>query len=305
MASDGRHTGPQSDPDPKRARVAEKVAGKLAAAHADKHDRVAAKIARHAEALEKASDQLARASDQLSALELWTRKSPTPRRPRFTREELAAAAIRIADAEGFAAVSMRRIAAELDSGTMTLYHYVKTKDELLSLVVDAMMGELVVPESDPFPTFWRDAVMLIAQRTRAALLRHSWILEITDDPPVGPNAVRHFDQSMQSVASLDISLADKLDIVSTVDEYVFGFCMHERNNVENGPDPFERAMVDYTTELIETGEYPQLAQLVADHGLEETWAELARYYRDPERFTRGLSRLLDGFAVALHLPSSP
>ena len=89
---------------------------------------------------------------------MWTRQVPSPRKPRFTREELAAAAIRIADAEGFAAVSMRRIAADLDSGTMTLYHYVKTKDELLSLVVDEVMGEVVVPDAVPFPTDWRDAM---------------------------------------------------------------------------------------------------------------------------------------------------
>jgi hypothetical protein len=187
---------------------------------------------------------------------------------------------------------------------MTLYHYVKTKDELLSLVVDELMGEVVVPDTVPFPTHWRDAMTLIAERTRASLIRHPWILDITDDPPVGPNAVRHFDQSMQSVASLDIPLADKLDIVSTVDEYVFGFCLHERNNVQDNADPFERAMVDYTNELIETGEYPQLAKLVDEYGLEETWAELARYYSDPGRFARGLARLLDGFAVSLALPSS-
>ena len=63
-------------------------------------------------------------------------------------------------------------------------------------------------------------------------------------------------------------------------------------------------MVDYTNELIETGEYPQLAKLVDEYGLEETWAELARYYSDPERFERGLARLLDGFAAALELPPS-
>jgi AcrR family transcriptional regulator len=301
MASDRRHTS--ADSEAIHARVVDKVTKKLSA-HADKHQKAAAKLARHAEALEKASDQLARASEQLNALELWTRKSPAPRKPRFTREELAAAAIRIADAEGFAAVSMRRIAADLDSGTMTLYHYVKTKDELLSLVVDEVMGEVVVPESEGFPEHWRDGMMLIAQRSRDALVRHPWILDITDDPPVGPNSVRHFDQSMQAVASLAIPLSDKLDIVSTVDEYVFGFCMHERNHMRDDNDPFEPAMVQYTNELIETGEYPQLAQLVDEYGSEGVWGELARYYNDSSRFERGLTRLLDGYSAALDLPPS-
>ncbi len=52
--------------------------------------------------------------------------------------------MRIADAEGIDALSMRRLAAELGAGTMTLYHYVRTKDELLTLVTDAVMGEVVL-----------------------------------------------------------------------------------------------------------------------------------------------------------------
>ena len=73
---------------------------------------------------------------------VWTRTEPTGRQPRFTRDQIAAAAIRIADAEGADALSMRRIASELDAGTMTLYHYIRTKDELLALVGDAIMGEM-------------------------------------------------------------------------------------------------------------------------------------------------------------------
>ena len=58
------------------------------------------------------------------ALDLWTRMEPGSRRPRFTREEIAGAAVHIADTEGIDALSMRRLATELGAGTMTLYHYV-------------------------------------------------------------------------------------------------------------------------------------------------------------------------------------
>ena len=83
-------------------------------------------------------------------------------------------AIHIADAEGFDALSMRRLAAELDAGTMTLYHYVRTKDELLSLVNDAVMGELLVPPGE-LPDDWRAAITLIAhaRATRCAATRGS------------------------------------------------------------------------------------------------------------------------------------
>jgi AcrR family transcriptional regulator len=310
MASDSRHSGtddrsrkprgrgrsvsdPLDRPMDRVAAISERMTKKAAKLErvAERHQQVAAKLAQKAEAFERSTEQLA-------ALDVWTRKSPTARKPRFTREELAATAIAIADSEGFDAVSMRRIAAELDAGTMTLYHYIRTKDELLSLVVDAVMGELVVANTDAFASDWRAAMQTIAELSRAALLRHPWILDITDDPPVGPNSVRHFDQSMQAVASLPITLREKLDIVSAVDAYVFGFCLHERNQQRDG-DPFEENMISYVNELIETGDYPQLAALTEEHGVEGTWTELDRYFRDPTRFERGLARLLDGFAASL------
>src|SRR5580698_5990988 len=64
-------------------------------------------------------------------------------RPSHSREQIAAAAIRIADAEGLDAVTMRRLAAEIGCGTMTLYRYVPTKDHLLDLMIDVTEGEVV------------------------------------------------------------------------------------------------------------------------------------------------------------------
>ena len=95
---------------------------------------------------------------------MWARPQPPRRQPRYTREEIAATALRIADAEGIDAVSMRRVAAELGAGTMTLYHYVRTKDDLLALVSDAVVGENIVPAHE-LPDDWREALSAIARRT--------------------------------------------------------------------------------------------------------------------------------------------
>jgi AcrR family transcriptional regulator len=299
MASDTRHSrggGRRERPDP---------IDKIAATLSDKVTRQAARLdqaverqQRAAEKLHAKADQLERASERLAALELWMRKPAPARKPRFTRDEIAQTAIEIADAEGFGAVSMRRIASELESGTMTLYHYVRTKDELLSLVLDAVMGELVVPEAE-FPDTWRTAVTAIAERTRAALVRHPWIFDITDDPPLGPNSVRHFDQSLQAVASLDIPFADKLDLVGAVDAFVFGFCLHERNNAQSDTDPFDADVKEYVNGLIRTGEYPELAALADEVGIDAVWSSIRAYSRDEMRFARGLERLLDGFEASL------
>jgi AcrR family transcriptional regulator len=271
--------------------VAEKVAEKLTE-QATKYDRISAKAARRAEAIE-------RATSHLGALDVWTRIEPAARRPRFTRDDITNVAIRIADREGIDAVSMRRIAAELGAGTMTLYHYVRTKDELLALVVDAIMGEIVIPSAELLAVHWRAAITVVATRSRDALRRHPWILDIADDPPVGPNSVRHFDQSLEAVASLPISLAEKLDIVTMVDKYVFGHCLLERNNLQADESSFPDDMVAYVHALVQTGEYPQLAAISEEIGLEAAWRQVQSQLRDTDRFARNLARLLDGIEASL------
>jgi len=271
-------------------KINEKIHAKIDAKIEKQSAKVAAKTAKHVETLD-------RLAAHLETIDVWTRAERTSRRPRFNRDDIAAAAIRIADTEGFEAVSMRRLAAELDAGTMSLYHYVRTKDELLTLVVDAMLGELVVPADQPMPHDWRAAITLIAERSRDVLRRHPWILDITDDPNIGPNAMRHFDQSWQALASLDASFEAKLDLITVVDEYVFGYCLHERNNLKD--HTHDDDMIDYIDDLLVEHEYPALSAMVAEMGLPQLWSRLHSHSRSPGRFDRNLARILDGFEASL------
>jgi AcrR family transcriptional regulator len=260
-------------------------------------DKVAEQVQAHAE---KHSEQLNRLGPvAYDALDLWTRMEPGSRRPRFTREEIAAAAVRIADTEGIDALSMRRLAAELEAGTMTLYHYVRTKEELLALVTDTVMAELLLPP-DELPSDWRAAITAIARSSCAVLTRHPWVFDIVENQSVGPNGLRHFDQSLQAVASFPGALADKLDVIYAVDEYVFGYCINARHGHAVDDDPLaDAAMMNYVAELSSGGGYPELSALIAEHGLEPLWSEVAEYQRDPTRFDRNLERLLDGIAAHL------
>lgn len=233
---------------------------------------------------------------------MWTRGGGAGRRPRFTREEIASTAVRLADTEGFAALSMRRLAAELGAGTMTLYHYVRTKDELMTLVNDAVMGEVVVPPDEVLPDDWRAAITVIAERTRQCLERHPWLFDIVDDPPIGPNALRHFDQTMQAVASLGVPLWDRLDIVTAVDEYVFGYCIHARNHLDPGhrsKADYSEGLIEYIEGLLSTGDYPHLEEMAREHPVTDVMEMADRHSRDPDRFTRNLDRLLDGIEADL------
>jgi AcrR family transcriptional regulator len=286
-----RTTPPAADKsEAVRQFVIDKATEKINAKLDKQATKVATKAAKHVETLD-------RLAAHLETIDVWTRSERGHRKPRFNRDDIAAAAIRIADAEGFDAVSMRRLAAELDAGTMSLYHYVRTKDELLTLVVDAVMGEVVFAADQSMPGDWRVAITLIAKRSRDALRRHPWILDITDDPNIGPNAMRHFDQSWQALTSLDASFEDKFDLITVVDEYVFGYCLHERNNLIDDPDDGE--MVDYIGALLIEDDYPALTAMVSEMGMPQLWSRIHAHARDTGRFDRNLARLLAGFEASL------
>lgn len=257
--------------------------------------KVAAKAAKHGETLE-------RLVARLDTVDVWTRSEPGARRPRLSRDDIAAAAFRLADAEGISALSMRRLATDLDVGTMTLYHYVRTKDELLTLVVDAFLAEIIVPAGETLSADWRAAITDIAKKSRDGLRRHPWIFDITDDPKIGPNAMRHFDQSWQAVSTLNAPLDDKIDLITAVDEYVFGYCLHERNNLKDTAN--DAGMVGYLRRLLAEDHYPTLSTLVETHGLEHLWDRIHGNARDPDRFDRNLARLLNGFAATFP-PNNP
>jgi AcrR family transcriptional regulator len=273
-----------------RELVLEKLTQKSA-----KYDRSTAKGRLKAEAIDAVAEELSAAG----ALDVWTRVPPSGRKPKLTREHLAATALRLADAEGIAALSMRRLATELDVGTMSLYHYVRTKDELLTLVTDAVMSEVVVPPEITLPADWRAALTIIAKRSHAALRRHPWMMDINDDPPIGPNSVRHFDQTIEAVSSLPLPLAEKLDITALVDEYVFGHFLMQRNHQKGDATDDEDSMVDYISVLLETGAYPQLEKLTEKASLRDVWRDVHRALRDEKRFERNLQRILDGIEASL------
>ena len=221
---------------------------------------------------------------------------------RLTGEAIAAMALAVADAEGLDAVSIRRLAGELGVGTMTLYCYVQTQGELQALMNDTMMGELVVPYGE-LPPDWRAALELIAHRSREAFRRHPWAIEGPAGAR-GPNAMRHFEQSLAAVDRLQVDFPTKFEIITMVDDYVFGFVMRERQDElgrlrEGGSDHWGQAMAESTDEQLPTGSFPQIEQIIGGQGARPAIERLVVLGGDEQRFKRGLGRVLDGIALDL------
>lgn len=305
-----------SSPTP-ASRKADQLRSK-ASRKAEQVSRRAEQVSRKAEQVSRQADRVSRRAERMaervgrgggrrpgggagaaSRAELWTRDEPGRRQPRFSRDDIAAAALDILDTEGFDALSMRRLAAELGAGTMTLYHYVKTKDELLAIVGDAIMGELLLSD-DELSDDWREALTAIAHHARDAIRRHPWMLEHfgAGVGGIGPNGARHFDQTMRAVSSLDVPFVDRLDIAGAVDEYVFGFCLMELDDIREGPVTDEIA--GYVNSLVATGDYPGISAVIDElGGFEEAWKMFDQYSGDPDRFDRNLNRIFDGFELQL------
>jgi hypothetical protein len=129
-------------------------------------------------------------------------------------------------------------------------------------------------------------------------MRHPWMFDIADDPPIGPNTVRHFDQTLRALSNLPLPLGEKFDVASLVDEFVFGFCLHERNNTR-AAQGIESKLRDYVTTLLETDAYPTLSAMKEELGLDRMWDELQTSVSAPDRFEKHLNVLLDGIEADL------
>ena len=233
------------------------------------------------------------------------REEPGARRAGLSREQIGATAVQIADAEGFDDVSMRNIARELGAGTMTLYHYVRNKDELLTLMGDTIMGELLVRHEE-LSGEWRENLSRVAHASRQAFKRHPWIFEAMGQPVgSGPNGLRHFEQSLAAVSELRVPPRERLELITAVDDYVFGFTLREvlqeMYEAEGDPDMTESGLAFFESEL-GSGEYPHASKLFRGDiraGIERLMESFSGEKANDRRFKRGLKALLDGFEANL------
>jgi AcrR family transcriptional regulator len=238
----------------------------------------------------------------VSSEPIWSRPEPGERKPAHSRERIAEAALRIADEEGLEAVTMRRVATELGAGTMTLYHYVRNKDELTALMDDAIMREVLVPE-DELAEGWREGMAQIARRSYAAFKLHPWVFELNDDSGQGaPNALRHIEQSLLVAGRSGLDFEGRFELVALVDDYVFGHAMRaratrEQRDQEHWEQQIE-ALIRHLETQLDTGEFPVLAEWAAGD-VRAGFERIGELAADPDRFERGLQALLDGIELRL------
>ena len=130
-----------------------------------------------------------------------------PNRPRLTRREVLATALRLIDEEGVDALTMRRLGRALDRDPMRLYRFAASKDALLDGVVELVLEELEVPSSAP-PQTWSDVLRATAHRYRRIALRHPHVVPLLVTRPLAtPLGLRPLGTLRPLEALLDLLVA--------------------------------------------------------------------------------------------------
>lgn len=221
---------------------------------------------------------------------------PGPK-PRFTVDGIASAAIAIADADGLAALSMRRVAERVGVSAMSLYTYVPGKAELIDLMLDRVFAE--ADKSDDPGSDWRARLERVARENFGLYRRHPWLLQVaTSRPPLGPNLIAKYDFELRAVDGIGLTDVEMDQVVQLIGDYVHGAARSAvaatqvaQRTGRTDEQWWERA-APALEKVYDPGSYPTASRVGAAAGAEYNAAG------DPARaFEFGLARLLDGVAA--------
>ncbi|MFC3996175.1 TetR/AcrR family transcriptional regulator C-terminal domain-containing protein [Nocardiopsis sediminis] len=222
------------------------------------------------------------------------RPSVSRRDQALNRDDVVQAAVAIADVEGLDAISMRRLAAGLRVGPMSLYRHVANKDELLMEMADQAFGEADLP--DPGPEGWRAKLELIARLQWRLCRRHLWLPRAVSftRPLLAPNMMAHTEWTLRALDGLGLPMTTRFREALTLHALVLNVALPMADEAEAEQDSgvtldgWRSKARPRTGELLNSGRFPHLAAIP-----EFTAADLDGL------FEYGLARHLDGFAALL------
>ncbi|MET9361583.1 TetR/AcrR family transcriptional regulator [Streptomyces sp. NPDC006632] len=237
--------------------------------------------------------------DQQPIPSVWTRPRGRREQPALSREQIVAEAVRLLDAEGIDALSMRKLGTRLDAGATSLYRHVANKDELIELVVDEVYGELEEPDAEQ-SAHWREATTARAHGVRAMILQHPWIASLLGEVGVaylGPNLMRLSDRMIATFEEAGFPLDESDHAVRALFAYVTGTAISEAawlTMLARGGQT-EQEWVERLWPAAERAAqaYPRLQKGYADQRGRDPRAS-----RDTN-FLYGLERFLDGLEARL------
>jgi AcrR family transcriptional regulator len=206
-------------------------------------------------------------------------RAPRRKRGELSREQILEAALAFIDRHGIEELSMRRLAAELGAGTMTIYGYFRDKDELLDAVVDAISRQAPLPE---LSGTWREQVRQLVVRWNGNLNRHPGIVRLRLERPIlSPGALRITETGMRILEDAGFDTDEAAQAFRTIFLYNFG------SAVFNPPERVAEAQqaVRMAAAVLPRERYPHVVGAVE---------EMVEAMDPSTQFERGLDLILDG-----------
>jgi AcrR family transcriptional regulator len=212
-------------------------------------------------------------------------------KPQLSVERIVVEAIRIADAEGLEALSMRRVASELGVGTMSLYRYVPGKAELLDLMLDRVNA---IPEGATLGDDWRTAMETMMRGLWSLYTEHTWLPWVDQSRPVlGPNAMASLELALAALDDAGLTDQERIAVISMIDAFVQGLArmvnapvLAERRTGVTDQE-FWQAQAPVMESAMRSGAYPHMQGMTED-----------AFAQPPDEFFEfGLTWLLDGLEV--------
>lgn len=178
----------------------------------------------------------------------------------LTRDRILAAAVELADREGIAALSMRRLAQTLGVEAMTLYYHVRNKEALLDGIMDLVFQEFEPADPD---APWTSAVRATAISAYDVLMRHPWAAELSFKTGVSPARLRWMDALLGTFRRAGFSPAMTHHAYHAIDSHITGFTLWVV-----GMPLDDETMPDMAASFLSTippGDLPNLVEHVEQH----------------------------------------
>ncbi|MBD3677490.1 MAG: TetR/AcrR family transcriptional regulator C-terminal domain-containing protein [Rhodobacteraceae bacterium] len=208
--------------------------------------------------------------------------SPRKARPPLSRDRIAEAAVALSDEAGIEALSMRKLAQRLGVEAMSLYNHVGGKDDLLSAMVDRVVGEIALPASGGD---WKAEMRRRAVSAHAALMRHPWATALlVSKPNMGPAMLDYVEATLSCLVTAGFSYEAADHAWNAIDSHVYGFTL-QALNFPFAPDDYADAAAEHI-DMIPADRYPHLRALAE--------RVMQRQYDGLHDFGFGLDLLLDG-----------
>ncbi|WP_035849562.1 GntR family transcriptional regulator [Kitasatospora azatica] len=198
------------------------------------------------------------------------RREPRESEPGLSRDRIVQAAVSVADAEGLPPVSMRRVATELGVAPMALYRHVASKEELVDLMADRVLGSVALPPAEL--TGWRPRLAAIARVQWSVYRRHPWLaqsISLTRPVPL-PGAIRHGEWVLSSLEGLGLDAGTRLNIHIMMFALVRGIAVNldleaaDRRRTTMTEEEWMATQEGALTALLSGGQYPSFARVIAE-----------------------------------------